>query len=163
MPRPGNLTTLDGRETAPLDATPQYFQNENGEALEFFDAVVGGRSVGTPGTPRLMEEAHRRWGKANWGSLFAEAIDLADTGFSVSPRLAELIADDAERLQRFSATADYFFPGGTGLVAGDLRVNPGYADTLRAWRPRAAAPSIQARSPRISCGRSAPLTAIRGC
>ena len=47
----GELTTLDGRETAPLAATPTLFQDENGEPLGFFDAVVGGRSVGTPGTP----------------------------------------------------------------------------------------------------------------
>jgi hypothetical protein len=63
----GALTTLDGRETAPLDATPQLFQDGSGQPLGFFDAVVGGRSVGTPGTPRLLEEAHRRWGRANWG------------------------------------------------------------------------------------------------
>ncbi len=125
------LTTLDGRETAPLAATPQYFQDENGAPLEFFDAVVGGRSVGTPGTPRLMEEAHRRWGKSNWGGLFASAIALAEDGFTVSPRLAELIAEDDERLRRFPATAAYFFPGGTPLAAGDVVTNADYAATLR--------------------------------
>jgi gamma-glutamyltranspeptidase / glutathione hydrolase len=62
----GQITTLDGRETAPLAATPQYFQDENGEPLEFWEAVVGGRSVGTPGTPALMEEAHARWGNKDW-------------------------------------------------------------------------------------------------
>ena len=41
----GNITTLDGRETAPLAATPTLFQDETGEPLKFFDAVVGGRSV----------------------------------------------------------------------------------------------------------------------
>ncbi|PUB11242.1 gamma-glutamyltransferase [Yoonia sediminilitoris] len=127
----GTITTLDGRETAPLAATPTVFQDENGERLGFFDAVVGGLSVGTPGTPKLMEDAHRRWGMSNWASLLAPAIRLAETGFAVSPRMAESIARDAERLQRFPATADYFFPGGTPLAAGDLRDNPAYADTLR--------------------------------
>ena len=47
----GELTTLDGRETAPLAATPRLFQDAAGEPLKFFDAVVGGRSVGVPGTP----------------------------------------------------------------------------------------------------------------
>ena len=47
----GELTTLDGRETAPLAATPRLFQDASGAPLGFFDAVVGGRSVGTPGTP----------------------------------------------------------------------------------------------------------------
>ncbi len=128
----GEITTLDGRETAPMAATPTYFQDENGEPLQFFDAVVGGRSVGTPGTPALLEAAHRRWGRANWEGLFAEAITLAEDGFTVSPRLATLVGNDEERLQRFPDTAAYFFPGGTAIAEGDTLVNADYAATLRA-------------------------------
>ncbi len=128
----GQITTLDGRETAPLAATPRLFQDDAGEPLKFFDAVVGGRSVGTPGTPALMEAAHRRWGRANWGGLFDDAITLAEDGFAVSPRLAGLVADDAERLSRFPATAAYFLPDGAPLKAGSTLKNPAYAQTLRA-------------------------------
>ncbi len=127
----GEMTTLDGRETAPLAVTPTVFQDENGERLGFFDAVVGGLSVGTPGTPKLMEDAHRRWGQSNWAELLAPAITTAEDGFIVSPRMASSIANDSERLQRFATTADYFFPGGTALAAGDTLKNPDYADTLR--------------------------------
>ncbi|MCB4456608.1 gamma-glutamyltransferase [Leisingera sp. McT4-56] len=128
----GDLTTLDGRETAPLAATPTLFQDENGEPLKFFDAVVGGRSVGTPGTPALLEEVHRRWGRANWPSLFEPAIKLAEQGFAVSPRLAALVAGDAERLARFPATAAYFLPEGEPIAEGATLLNPDYAATLRA-------------------------------
>ena len=128
----GELTTLDGRETAPQSITPTLFQDENGEPLGFFDAVVGGLSVGTPGTPALMEEAHRRWGAANWGGLFADAITLAEEGFAVSPRLAQLVAGDQDRLSRFPATADYFFPGDEPLAEGSILVNEAYGATLRA-------------------------------
>ncbi|MED7679526.1 gamma-glutamyltransferase [Rhodobacteraceae bacterium IMCC15231] len=127
----GEITTLDGRETAPLAATPRLFQNENGERLKFWDAVVGGRSVGVPGTPALMEAAHKKWGQNSWNSLFSEAIDLADNGFAVSPRLAALVARDAERLGRFSDTADYFYPNEQPLVEGYLLTNPAYADLMR--------------------------------
>jgi len=127
----GEITTLDGRETAPLAATPRLFQDENGERLKFWDAVVGGRSVGVPGTPALMEAAHKKWGQNSWNSLFSEAIDLADNGFAVSPRLAALVARDAERLGRFSDTADYFFPNEQPLVEGYLLTNPAYADLMR--------------------------------
>jgi gamma-glutamyltranspeptidase/glutathione hydrolase len=129
----GKVTTLDGRETAPLEATPTLFQDENGEPLKFFDAVVGGRSVGTPGTPMLMEEAWKRWGKKDWAGLFGDAITLADQGFPVSPRLAGLIAADTERLARFKTTANYFMPGGQPLEAGIRLQNPAYADTLRTF------------------------------
>ena len=127
----GEVTTLDGRETAPLDVTPTLFQTKDGEPMGFWDAVVGGRSVGTPGTPKLMEEAHIRWGNAPWASLFGEAISLADEGFTVSERMAGSIAGGAERLQTFKATADYFFPGGEALAAGDVLTNADYANTLR--------------------------------
>ncbi|WP_370656075.1 gamma-glutamyltransferase [Paracoccus wurundjeri] len=127
----GDLTTLDGRETAPMAATPRYFQDEEGEPLEFYDAVVGGRSVGTPGTPALLEEAHRRWGKVNWGGLFDDAITLAEDGFAVSPRLAGLVAEEGERLRRFPATEEYFFPEGTAIAAGDRLKNPEYAHVLK--------------------------------
>ncbi|NNF71178.1 MAG: gamma-glutamyltransferase [Rhodobacteraceae bacterium] len=128
----GEVTTLDGRETAPLAATPRLFQNDAGEPLGFWDAVVGGLSVGTPGTPALMEEAHRRWGRANWASLFDDAIAHAEDGFSVSARLAGLVAGGEERLRRFPATEAYFFPGGTAIAEGDLLVNAAYGATLRA-------------------------------
>ncbi|KIC17051.1 gamma-glutamyltransferase [Leisingera sp. ANG-DT] len=128
----GELTTLDGRETAPLAAAPTLFQDENGEPLKFFDAVVGGRSVGTPGTPALLEAAHRRWGRANWPSLFEPAIRLAEDGFAVSPRLAALVAGDAERLARAPAAAAYFLPEGEPIAEGATLLNPDYAATLRA-------------------------------
>ena len=129
----GETTTLDGRETAPRAATPTLFQDEAGEPLEFFDAVVGGLSVGTPGTPALMAEAHERWGTQEWPTLLQDAIALAEEGFAVSPRLAELVAEEPEdRLPAQEAAAAYFLPGGEPLQAGDTLVNAAYAETLRA-------------------------------
>ncbi len=52
------LTTYDGRETAPAAATPDMFLKPDGEKMGFSDAVTGGLSVGTPGTPRLLEVLH---------------------------------------------------------------------------------------------------------
>lgn len=127
----GAVTTLDGRETAPLAATPRLFLNDAGEPLGFFEAVVGGRSVGVPGTPALLEAAHRRWGRANWAGLFAEAIDLAENGFAVSPRLAASVARDAERLASHPVTAGYFLPGGVPVAEGAVLRNPDYAAVLR--------------------------------
>ncbi len=128
----GELTTLDARETAPLAVTPRLFQDENGEPFKFFDAVVGGLSVGTPGTPALMALAHEKWGKSNWATLFVDAAELAKNGFAVSPRLAGLVAADAERLSRFESTAAYFLPNGEPIQSGDILKNLAYAETLTA-------------------------------
>jgi len=127
----GQLTTLDGRETAPLTATPRLFQTDEGEPMGFWDAVVGGLSVGVPGTPALMEEAHRRWGRTQWPHLFDQAIALASDGFEVSPRMAAMVARDAERLATHPATAAYFLPEGTPVAEGSVLINPAYAETLR--------------------------------
>jgi gamma-glutamyltranspeptidase/glutathione hydrolase len=126
----GEITTLDGRETAPLAVTPQLFQDASGEPLKFFDAVVGGRSVGTPGTPALLEAVHQRWGKLEWANLLAPAAAMAETGFTVSPRLASLVMDDAERLASSPSTAAYFLPDGVPIAAGVTLKNPDYARTL---------------------------------
>jgi gamma-glutamyltranspeptidase/glutathione hydrolase len=126
----GELTTFDGRETAPLAATPRLFQDASGEPLGFFDAVVGGRSVGTPGTPALLARVHKRYGKHEWAELLAPAIDTARGGFVVSPRLAQLVAGDAERLISSPITAEYLMPEGVPVTTGDILVNVPYAETL---------------------------------
>ena len=134
----GALTTLDGRETAPLAATPKLFLDDAGEPLKFFDAVVGGRSVGTPGTPALLAEVHARWGKSDWAGLLQPGIALAEGGFAVSPRLAALIEGDQERLASSEVTAGYFLPEGQPLQAGVTLKNPAYAETLRAFAAEGA-------------------------
>ncbi|MCG6858601.1 MAG: gamma-glutamyltransferase [Salaquimonas sp.] len=129
----GKLTTLDGRETAPGEATPDLFLDAEGKPLQFFDAVIGGRSVGTPGTVALMEAAHRKYGRLGWASLFEPAIELAENGFEVSPRLNASIAYAAESLHRYEATRDYFLSEeGVPLPVGTVLRNPAYAATLRA-------------------------------
>ena len=125
------VVTLDGRETAPMEATPKLFLDKTGQPLDFFDAVVGGRSVGTPGTVMLLQQAHNRWGRKPWKDLFTPAETLAREGFAVSPRLAGLIAAEGERLKTFEATATYFFGAdGAPLKAGAVLKNPAYAETL---------------------------------
>ena len=129
------LTTFDGRETAPRAATPTLFQNAQGQPLAFMEAVVGGRSVGTPGTPALLETVHRRFGRLGWEALFAPALERAENGFSVSPRLAGLIAGDIDTLKRDAAAKAYFLDAaGAPLAAGAVLKNPAYAETLRTLR-----------------------------
>ncbi|WP_163849039.1 gamma-glutamyltransferase [Pseudooceanicola aestuarii] len=126
----GTVTTLDGRETAPSAATPRLFQVE-GAPMKFFDAVVGGLSVGVPGVPGLMAAAHGRWGRSDWAELFAPAIRISEDGFTVSQRLGAMVARDSERLATHPATAAYFLPDGAAVRAGDLLRNPAYARSLR--------------------------------
>lgn len=125
------MQSLDGRETAPAAAGPERFLGADGVPMEFYAAVVGGRAVGVPGTPRLLGEAHRKWGRLPWASLFEPAIRLADEGFRISPRLAGLLARDEYLALDPRARALYFNSDGTAKPAGALLKNPAMATTLR--------------------------------
>lgn len=134
------LTTFDARETAPKAATPQLFLDKEGKPLQFMQAVVGGRSVGVPAVPKLMEEMHKRYGKLAWHTLFDTPAALAENGFTVSPRLAESVKQSKEHLARYPATAAYFLPKGEPLAAGDVLKNPEFAQSVRILAAKGAAP-----------------------
>ncbi len=125
----GEVTTIDGRETAPAAARPDRFIKA-GKPLSFDQAVQSGLSVGVPGTMRLLELAHQRHGRLPWARLFEPALRLASEGFAVSPRLHELLLADGPG--RFDAAARaYFFDAiGKPHGIGQRLRNPAYADTL---------------------------------
>ena len=125
------VQAFDGRETAPMAADENLFVT-NGKPMAFYDAVVGGRSVGTPGVLRLLELAHKQHGKLSWARLFEPAIRLAEQGFAISPRLHTLLAGE-KYLSRDPAARAYFYnPDGTPKAVGTLLRNPELAATLRA-------------------------------
>ncbi len=131
------VQSYDGRETAPAGATGDLFMKD-GKPMGFMAGVVGGRSVGTPGTLRALELAHRQHGKLPWKTLFEPAIALAEQGFLISPRLATLLREDnARSLRDDPAAAAYFFEAdGTPKRAGTRLRNPELAAVLRAVAER---------------------------
>ena len=137
------LTTFDARETAPKAATPELFLDENGKPMDFMNAVVGGRSVGVPGIPKLLEDVHKRYGKLPWASLFDKPIALAEQGFTVSPRMAKSIEQNLEPLKRYPQTAAYFLPDGKPLAAGTVLKNPEFARSVRLLSEKGSAPFYQ--------------------
>jgi gamma-glutamyltranspeptidase/glutathione hydrolase len=127
----GRVFTYDGRETAPAGADEGLFIGGDDKPLPFASIFTGGRSVGVPGTLRMLELAHKEHGKTPWGKLFKPAIETATNGFPLSPRLANSVKHD-RYLPQFAAAKSYFFdPAGTPLPAGTLLRNPVLADTLK--------------------------------
>lgn len=125
------LLSFDGRETAPIMSKDTLFLDHDMQPMEFFDAVVGGRSVGTPGTVKLLSEVHKRYGTVAWSKLLAPGIKLASQGFSVSPRMAASIKQDSKFLLTNPNAAAYFFPNGKAVSTGHTLKNPEYAATLK--------------------------------
>lgn len=128
--RTHSVRAYDGRETAPAQAGPDLFVGRDGEPMAFFDAVVGGRSVGVPGLVRMLELAHARHGVLPWARLFAPAIRLAREGFEVGPRLHGLLSRDPSLREDPAAAALYYDAQGHARPVGYRLRNPALADTL---------------------------------
>jgi gamma-glutamyltranspeptidase / glutathione hydrolase len=131
----GDVAAYDGRETAPMGATPALFLDDEGEPLPFLEAMIGGSSVGTPGVVKMLWLAHEEHGKLEWAELFQPAIKLAEGGFTIAPKLAEAIARDPVLMQ-MPVAQDYFYrmdANGSRVPAaeGDVLKNPAYAQTLK--------------------------------
>src|SRR5213592_3064446 len=45
-----------------------------------------------PGTPHLLGEAHRRYGRLPWAEVLRPAIELAERGFEVDPYVGMFIS-----------------------------------------------------------------------
>jgi gamma-glutamyltranspeptidase/glutathione hydrolase len=125
------VQAFDGRETAPMAADENLFM-VGGKPMAFYDAVVGGRSVGTPGVLRMLEAAHKQHGRLAWARLFEPAIRLADSGFPISPRLHTLLKDEKHLARDPVARAYFYEADGTPKAVGAVLRNPQLAATLRA-------------------------------
>jgi gamma-glutamyltranspeptidase/glutathione hydrolase len=123
------ISTIDGRETAPAEVTPQLFMKD-GKPLGFADAVNSGLSVGVPGVFRALELAHQRHGRLPWARLLQPAIRLAEEGFAVSPRLHAQIKGNRDLAAQTAARA-YFYPQDQPAPVDYLLKNPALAEVLR--------------------------------
>lgn len=127
------LTSIDARETAAALAKPNRFLNAQGLPLSYPDAVNNGQSIGVPALLRGLELAHQRYGKLPWKELFTPTIELAQSGFAISPRLHQLVLKDP--FLKYNAAALHYFylphqdPPQVKPV-GTILKNPELANTL---------------------------------
>jgi len=128
----GTVTTIDGRETAPAAADPDWFLGPNSEPLSYQDAVLTGLSVGVPGNVRLAEMAHEQHGTLAWAALVEPAYKLASGGFEITPRFHEYLGKSKNR-GGASAEGRALFYDQTGepKPVGTVVRNPELAVTLR--------------------------------
>jgi len=129
------VSTLDGRETAPMSFTDKAFVDPaTGLPYPFATAVSSGLSIGTPGTPALWDKAARTFGTWRLGELLKPAERLAADGFVVDQTFYDQTAANATRFGQFPATAAVFLPNGQPPAVGSTFRNPDMAKAYRELR-----------------------------
>ena len=127
----GEVATIDGRETAPSGADERWFLDTEGKPLPFMQAVVSGLSVGVPGNIRLAEQAHARFGKLPWATLFKPAIELASGGWTLTERGREFLVRAKNRAaHQDDLEAVFYDESGEARPAGARLRNRALAETL---------------------------------
>ena len=91
----------------------------------------GVMSVTVPGALAGWELLVRTHGKRTLAQALQPAIAYAQDGFPVSPIIAAQWANETSFLQRDSAAAATYLPGGRAPKAGEWFRNPDYARTLQ--------------------------------
>ena len=79
----------EGREKAPFNTNPRVFIDTMGNPKKFFDAALGGQSVGVPGTLETLYRLHKDFGLLPWKSVIEPVVRFAKEGFIPSKRLIE--------------------------------------------------------------------------
>ncbi len=118
-----SLITIDGRETAPISVTENYFLKDSGEPMTFYEAVLDGRSIGIPGTPALLGALHESFGTMSLKELIIPAHNLARDGFLPSEGLSKALKSDIGKLDINPASQNYFYKN-------SILINHEYASVL---------------------------------
>jgi gamma-glutamyltranspeptidase/glutathione hydrolase len=87
--------------------------------------------VTVPGAVDAWCRLHAAHGSKSLDEIFAPAIEAAENGFRITPRVASDWARFRARLESHPAAASYFLPGGAAPAIGDRRSQPALGRTLR--------------------------------
>ncbi|MGH3768753.1 MAG: gamma-glutamyltransferase [Pseudonocardiaceae bacterium] len=130
--RTHQVSTIDGRETAPgADGPSMFLDPTTGKPLPYPVAVTSGLSVGVPGTLATWQRALQRWGRYGLAEDLRPAEQVAERGFVIDATFREQTRQNAKRFAQFSSTATLFLPDGALPAVGSTLRNPDLAKTYR--------------------------------
>lgn len=89
----GSTGALDYRERAPINSTSDMYLDENLEIVEGL-SMIGGLSIGVPGTIAGIFEAHERHGTLTINELISPVIELAKKGVIITEKQKNRIEEN---------------------------------------------------------------------
>ena len=128
----GKSEVIDYRERAPLKAARDMFLDKNGEVSQGLSLDTHLAS-GVPGTVDGMILAHKKYGSLPFSELVQPAVDLAEKGFPVTAKQAELLNSLRTKFIERNASKTAFVKN-TPWKEGDTLVQKDLANTLKRIR-----------------------------
>jgi gamma-glutamyltranspeptidase/glutathione hydrolase len=125
----GQADFLDYRETAPRRASRDMYLKPDG-TVDPAGSTTGYRSAGVPGTVAGLVLASHRYGKLPLEQVMEPAIRIAADGFPIGERLAALLRENAQALEKSPVSKRIFLKGGAFYEPGDILKQPELAATL---------------------------------
>ncbi len=135
-PARGAVKALNGSGRAPAAATVAALR---AEGLTDTIPQTSAHSITVPGAISAWCRLIADHGTMPLGDIFARAIDYAQNGFRVTPRVAMDWAASKATVAADPAASGVFLPGGNVPKTGDLLAQPVLAETLRAIAEQGAA------------------------
>ncbi len=129
----GTTRAIDYREMAPAAAGRDVFVDSEGKLIRGEGgSEVGYRASGVPGTPAGLDMAFSKYGskKFSWRELVEPARILAQNGFPLSKRLADLFKSYKTNLNTYEDSRKIFLNNGKHFEEGDVLRQPDLAQTL---------------------------------
>ena len=124
----GEKFTLDYRETAPKKASRDMYIDKTGKANT--DLSQNGRlAVGIPGSIAGFF-ATLKYGKLPMDKIIQPAIDLAEKGFAITEKEADMLNTHKESFQKHNSSSIIFVKS-IPWKAGDILVQKELAETLK--------------------------------
>ncbi|CAN6880239.1 unnamed protein product [Brassica oleracea var. botrytis] len=117
-------TAYDMRETAPLAASQDMFENREAER------IVGPLSIAVPGEIAGLYKAWETHGRVPWKLLVEPSIKLARDGFQVGSHLDFALSKNEAMIKNDNGLKSVFTKEGELLKKGDICYNTKLADTL---------------------------------
>lgn len=96
----GELFAIDGRECAPMKATPEMFFRDGKPDPTL--SQLGPLAAGVPGLIAALDQLSTRWGKTGWKESLQGASRVAKNGFEIDTNYAKNLRDSARELSKFA-------------------------------------------------------------
>lgn len=127
----GASGVMDGLACAPSQVPTRLESDMAGKRIPRERALVGGWTVGVPGTVKTLARLHTKFGLKPWGGLFDAARELAYSGFSLPPYLVKTLREIGSMQDEPLALSVYGQGEHQVRPAGTTVRNPDLAQTLQ--------------------------------